>query len=40
MEKLETVVPGRSRQEQVCGFLRECGVADDMQEKIRSILLE
>lgn len=40
MEKLETVVPGRSRQEQVCGFLRECGVADDLQEKIRSILLE
>lgn len=40
MEKLETFAPGTSRQAQVCGFLRECGVADDMQEKIRSILLE
>jgi len=40
MEKLETVVPGGSRQEQVCGFLRECGVTDDMQAKIRSLLLE
>ena len=40
MEKLETFAPGTSRQAQVCGFLRECGVADDLQEKIRSILLE
>ena len=40
MAKLETVAPGGSRQEQVCRFLRECGVADDMQEEIRSILLE
>ena len=40
MEKLETVVPGGSRQEQVCGFLRQCGAAGSIQEKIRSILLE
>ncbi|MBQ6597880.1 MAG: tyrosine-protein phosphatase, partial [Lentisphaeria bacterium] len=39
MEKLETIVPGGSRQEQVCEFLRQCGVADAVQEKIRSILL-
>ena len=40
MEKLETIVPGGSRQEQVCEFLRQCGVTDAMQKKIRSILLE
>ncbi|MBQ6598137.1 MAG: tyrosine-protein phosphatase, partial [Lentisphaeria bacterium] len=40
MEKLETFAPGPSRRKQVCGFLRECGVTDDLQEKIRSILLE
>lgn len=39
MEKLETIVPGGSRQEQVCEFLRQCGVTDAVQEKIRSILL-
>ena len=40
MEKLDTIVPGGSRQAQVCEFLRQCGVSDSMQEKIRSILLE
>ena len=40
MEKLETIVPGGSRQEQVCAFLRQCGVTEAMQKKIRSILLE
>ena len=40
MEKLETILPGGSRREQVCRFLRQCGVTDLMQNKIRSILLE
>ena len=40
MEKLETFVPGGSRQEQVCEFLRQCGVTDATQAKIRSFLLE
>ena len=40
MAKFQTILPDGSLQEQVCEYLRRCGVSDAMQEKIRSLLLE
>ena len=40
MEKLESLAPGKSRNDQAREYLRQCGVTDEMQEKIKSILLK
>ena len=40
MEKLKSFAPGGTEGEQVREFLRQCGVTDEVQTKIRSILLE
>jgi len=40
MEKLETLAPGKTVNDQVREYLRQCGVTDEMQEKIKSILLQ
>ena len=39
MEKLESFAPGESRGRQVGEYLRQCGVSEEVKEKIRSILL-
>lgn len=40
MKKLETFAPGGSRRDQVSAYLRQAGITDEIQNRIRSLLLE